>query len=107
MIERKAQPNIRSIRQVMSERSKKNETKHFPVVYKATTPQQNLFFLSFTNFGHDRVKATNSDGRDSVCNNEKFFFFPYSKHLTICHQTVEISLDLCLEYPYAGKIEQE
>ena len=64
------------------------------------------FLLEFTNFGRDRVKDTNSDGPDSVCNKERFFFL-YSKHLTICHQTVEISLDLCLEYPYAGKTEQE
>ena len=83
----------------MSERSKKNETKHFPLVYTATTP-------TTKSFGRDRVKDTNSDGPDSVCNNERFFFL-YSKHLIICHQTLEISLDLCLEYPYAGKIEQE
>lgn len=105
MIERKAQPNIRSIRQVVSERSKKNETNHFPIVYKATTPTTESFLFEFTNFGCDRVKDTNSDGPDSVCNKERFFL--YSKHLTICHQTVEISLDLCLEYLYAGKIEQE
>ena len=69
MIERKAQPNIRSIRQVVSERSKKNETKHFPIVYKATTPTTESFLFEFTNFGCDRVKDTNSDGPDSVCNN--------------------------------------
>ena len=70
MIERKAQPNIRS----MSERSKKNETEHFPVMYKATTPTTESFLFEFTNFGRDRVKDTNSDGPDSVCNNERFFF---------------------------------
>ena len=77
MIERKAQPNIRSIRQLrqlMSERSKKNETEHFPVMYKATTPTTESFLFEFTNFGRDRVKDTNSDGPDSVCNNERFFF---------------------------------
>lgn len=73
----------------MSERSKKNETKHFPIVYKATTPTTESFLFEFTNFGRDRVKDTNSDGPDSVCNKERFF------------------LDLCLEYLYVGKIEQE
>ena len=74
MIERKAQANVRSIRQLMSERSKKNETEHFPVMYKATTPTTESFLFEFTNFGRDRVKDNNSDGPDSVCNNERFFF---------------------------------
>ena len=73
MIERKAQPNIRSIRQIVSERSKKNETKHFPIVYIATNPTTESFLFEFTNFGRDRVKDTNSDGPDSVCNKERFF----------------------------------
>ena len=74
MIERKAQPNVRSIRQLMSERSKKNETEHFPVMRKATTPTTESFLFEFTNFGRDRVKDNNSDGPDSVWNNERFFF---------------------------------
>ena len=58
----------------MSERSKKNETEHFPVMCKATTPTTESFLFEFTNFGRDRVKDNNSDGPDSVWNNERFFF---------------------------------
>ena len=74
MIERKAQPNIRSIRQVVSERSKKNETKHFPIVYKATTPTTESFLFEFTNFGRDRVKDTITLMALTVCAIEKGFF---------------------------------
>ena len=45
----------------------------FQPCIKQQLQQQNIFFFSFTNFGRDRVKDTNSDGPDSVCNNERFF----------------------------------